>query len=150
MRHRTLIFAAFLITLVTVIVAMLLIKNAAPVITAAPSGRHVFDDGSLGYGFIVTNHTTQSLRVTVSRNNATNDPNAWIAYAYNVTTTLKPMATCYVSLSPPNAGVPWSVDVRYLRTPGRFESTMRTFGARFRLCKSGSQAQLAQRLEIKK
>jgi hypothetical protein len=147
MRRRRAITLAACVIGVIVLIALLANRQSLPV-TVAPLGRVVFDDGSLGFVFEITNHTSRKLEVEIWR---TNNPTAPISGVYRRQISLGPKTGIAEPLIyPPPERVRWSVDVRCLRQPGKVETKLRTLGAWLRLCKKEPQWEYVERIEIEK
>jgi len=98
----------------------------------------------------VTNHTSRDLEVEIWRDRLTNNPNAERFYFYRAQTSLRPMGAKHFILSPPTENVPWSVELRCLRQPGKLEAKLRGLEAWFRLRNDDPEWEHVERIQIEK
>ena len=145
-RIRAIAIVVCAILTISLFIAFLVPQSPAPVTTFA-HGRGVYENGSVGYGFLVTNHTSHPLEVMVARNNA---PTGMVGFAFSVHATMSPKTIWHVVLRPPEEGVRWSATVRYMPRAGKIERRLRQAGAWLRLCKREPQWKVAETIECKR
>jgi len=147
---RKLIFSFLGIAVVTVVVVGLR-PTKGPIISARAWGRYTNEQG-LGYAFSVTNRSGTNVGVSLKRTSPPlppPDPN--MGYAYSIQTEMRPFSDWNLSLYPPEAGVPWEVELSYRRVPGKMESKLRAIGRSLNLCKGPSSVwETVQTIKIEK